>query len=148
MYTPHTVTLYNVIQETDMSTFEEVEHTYITVLHNVFLDAVKSANVNRSGLEGADAVALFIPLDVTATDGITGETKQYAGPQEFWAASDRTGLWTLSVEGNGGETFFVKGVVVDNVNVARAHDDSYNVTKVDLKDFGSANMRHWEIGGA
>ena len=28
------------------------------------------------------------------------------------------------------------------------YDDVYNVTKVDEKDFGSEEMRHWEIGGA
>ena len=148
MYTPHVVTLYNVIQETDMQTFEETEHAYVTVLENVFLDAVKAANVNKSGLEGADSVQLFIPFSVHAKDGTTGAEKQYVGPQEFWAASDRSDKWTLSVEGNGGETFFVKGIVVEDVNVARAHDESYNVTKVDVKDFGSAHMRHWEVGGA
>lgn len=148
MYTPHTVTVYNVIQETDLTTFEETERAYITILRGVFLDASKAVNVRTSGLESADAVNLYIPFSVEAVDGVSGAAKTYAGPQEFWAANDRSTLWTLSVEGNGGETFFVKGEVVEEVNVARAHDESYNVTKVDTKDFGSAHLQHFEVGGA
>ena len=29
-----------------------------------------------------------------------------------------------------------------------AQDGCYNVTKVDEKDFGSVDMRHFEVGGA
>lgn len=150
MYTPHTVTVYNVIQETDMATFEEVERVYVTILRGVFLDASKAVNVRDSGLVSADAVNLFIPFSVKAVDGTTGAKKSYVGPQAFWAAADeaRSGKWTLSVEGNGGETFFVKGEVVDGVAVARAHDQSYTVTKVDEKDFGRPSMQHWQVGGA
>lgn len=43
---------------------------------------------------------------------------------------------------------FVKGeFVTDNEGVALAHDNCWNVTKVDAKDFGSADMQHWEVGG-
>lgn len=150
MYAPHSVTIYNVIQETDLETFEDVEKAYVTILNGVFLDAVKAVNVRTSGLESADAVSLFIPFSVEAVDAVTGNPKSYLQPQEFWAATDedRAGHWTLSVEGNGGETFFVKGEHDEPVNVARALDESYNVTKVDMKDFGSARMQHWEVGGA
>ena len=150
MYTPHTVTVYNVIQETDITTFEEVERVYVTILRGVFLDASKAVNVRESGLVGADAVNLFIPFSVNAVDGTTGTEKTYVGPQAFWSAShsERAGKWTLSVEGNGGETFFVKGEVVADVSVARAHDQSYTVTKVDEKDFGRPAMQHWQVGGA
>jgi len=149
MYTPHTVTVYNVIQETDLATFKEVERVYVTILRGVFLDASKSRNVNESGLVSADAVDLFIPFTVEAVDGTSGEAKSFVGPQEFWASTDaqRGEKWTLSVEGNGGETFFVKGEVVLPVAAARAHDDSYTVTKVDTKDFGRPSMQHWQVGG-
>lgn len=147
MYTPHTITVYNVIHETDPTTFEDTDSVYITVLQGVFVDASKAVNVNRSGLEGADAVDVYIPFSVSAKSP-QGAVKQYAKPMVFWAANDRTGLWTLSVEGNGGETFFIKGnVVIDDLDVARAHDDCYNVTKVDERDFGSRGMQHWQVGG-
>ena len=178
MYAPHFVLLYNVIHETDLETFEDIEKVYVTELPGVFVDAVKAVNVRVSGQESADAVSLFIPVSVEAVDAATGEPKTYSGPQEFWAASDeeRAKHWTLSVEGNGGETFFVKadrlyalfapvgydavessdgylfaGLLIKDyltVNVAKAMDESYNVTKVDMKDFGSERMRHWEVGGA
>ena len=149
MYAPHTVTLYNVVQETDPGTFQDVEKLYFTVLRGVFLEASKAVNVRESGLEGADAVNLYIPFSVDAKDGTSGKDKRYVGPQEFFSADDKSGMWTLSTKGNGGTTFFVKGeFVTDNASVALAHDDCYNVTKVDMKDFGSEDMRHWEVGGA
>lgn len=110
---PHTVTIYNVSQETDPATFKDVEKTYITVLRGVLLEASKAANVRQSGLEGADAVNLYIPFSTVAVDGVTGAEKRYVGPQEFWRATDKSGIWTLSTDGNGGTTFFIKGEVVD-----------------------------------
>ena len=32
--------------------------------------------------------------------------------------------------------------------IEMSYDDVYKVTKVDMKDFGSADMRHFEVGGA
>lgn len=149
MYAPHTVTVYNIVQEVDPSTFEETESVYITILRGVMLQASKAVNVRESGLEGADAVNLYIPFSVDAVNGKTGTAKTFAKPQAFNAAADKAGLWTLSYNGNGGETVFVKGEFVsDNMTIVRAHDDCYNVTKVDEKDFGSADMQHWEVGGA
>ena len=148
MYAPHTVTIYNSVMETDKTTFEETETLYTTILHGVFLDASKGVNVRESGLEGADAVTLYIPFSVEAVDGTTGNAKKYVGPQEFYNAEDKSELWTLSVKGNSGTTFFVKGeYVVDSAAAALGHDDCYNLTTVDMKDFGSADMQHWECGG-
>ena len=150
MYTPHTVTIYNIVRETDPATLDEVEHAYITILRGVMLQASKGANVRQSGLEGADAANLYIPFTVEAVDGKTGVAKTYAKPQEFVKAADRSGIWTLSYGGNGGETLFIKGEFVfdgTNLNVVRYHDDCYNVTKVDAMDYGSADMQHWEVGG-
>lgn len=149
MYAPHTVTLYNSVKETDLTTLEDVTHLYITILRGVMLQAAKGANVRESGLEGADAVNLYIPFGVEAVDGTTGKPKTYTGPQSFYNAADKSGLWTLSVNGDGGSTFFVKGeYVTDNETAALLHDDCYNVTKVDAKDYGSLDMQHFEVGGA
>lgn len=148
MYTPHTVTIYNIVRETDPATLDEVEHVYITILRGVMLQASKGTNVRESGLEGADAANLYIPFTVEAVDGKTGAAKAYAKPQEFVKAADRNGLWTLSYNGNGGETLFIKGEFIsDNMTVVQYHDDCYKVTKVDAMDYGSADMRHWEVGG-
>lgn len=151
MYAPHTVTIYNVVQGTDASTFEDKQETYITVIRGVFLEASKAANVRDSGLVSADAVNLYIPFASPAVDGVTGVAKRFARPQEFWHAADRTGLWTLSTDGNGGTTIFIKGEVVEPnktvETIEMQHDDVYTVTKVDEKDFGSPDMRHFEVGG-
>ena len=152
MYAPHTVTIYNVTQETDPETFKDTQKSYITVIRGVFLEASKAANVRESGLEGADAVNLYIPFSSPAVDGVTGQKKQYVGPQEFWRASDKSGLWTLSTDGNGGTTFFIKGEVVEPDKTEQLlemlYDDVYKVTKVDMKDFGSSAMQHFQVGGA
>lgn len=148
MYAPHTVTIYNIVRETDLATLGEVDHVYITILRGVMLQASKGANVRESGLEGADAANLYIPFAVEAVDGKTGEAKTYAKPQEFFKSADRNGLWTLSYNGNGGDTVFVKGEFVsDDMTAVESHDDCYNVTKVDAMDYGSADMQHWEVGG-
>lgn len=146
MYTPHTVTLYNVTKETNPQTFEDEITNNITILSGVFLDASKATNVRQSGLEGADAVNLYIPFSVDATDGITGRKKDYCPPMEFWATEDKAGLWTLTTDRN---TFVVKGEVVEDESeeyINMAHDGVYTVTKVDEKDFGSPHMQHWEVG--
>ena len=149
MYAPHTVTIYNIVQETDPATLEETERAYITILRGVMLQASKAVNVRESGLESADAVNLYIPFSVKAVDGTTGKAKTYAPPQAFLAAADKSGVWTLSYNGNGGMTCFVKGEFVsDNMTVVLSHDDCYNVTKVDAMDYGSYDMQHWEVGGA
>jgi len=149
MYMPHTVTLYNVEHITDPETFEDVFKNNITILHGVFMDASRAANIRATGLESADFVNLYVPFDVDATDGITGEPKKYIDTIEYWNLSDKSGYYTFT---EGRNTFFVKGVAVepdkDDGYINLAYDDVYRVTKVDKKDFGSPAMQHFEIGGA
>lgn len=144
----HVVTVYNVVTEEDPSTFEETTVNHITILEGVLLDAVKGQNVNESGLESADSVTLYIPVGVSATNGVTGVEKRYVGPVEYWNAEDKSDLWTLST---GQNTFFVKGKAVhpdwSAQKIDAAYDDVYNITKVDFKDFGGS-MSHFEVGGA
>ena len=109
---PHTITMYNVEIYTDNTTFKDVLINHITILRGVLLDASKAVNVRESGLEGADAVNLYIPFGVEAMDGVTGKAKKYAAPMEFWRAEDKSGLWTMSVGGTkprgvDGSCFFV-----------------------------------------
>ena len=151
MYAPHTVTIYNVTQEQDQD-FNDTQKRYITVIRSVMLQASKAANVRASGLEGADAVNLYIPFSAVAVDGVTGAEKRYVGPQEFWRATDKSKIWTLSTDGNGGTTCFAKGEVVEpdktEEQIEMLYDDVYKVTKVDMKDFGSPSMQHWQVGGS
>ncbi len=152
---PHTVTVYNVSIETDTATFEDKLTNHITILQGVLLDATKAVNVRESGMEGADAVTLYIPFSVKAVDGVTRETKRYVSPLEFWRAADKAGLWTLSAGSTkapevDGNCFFVKGEAVepelDVGQIEMMYDHVYDITKIDEKDFGG-DMAHWEIGG-
>lgn len=147
---PHTVTIYNITSEIDQTTLTEKLTNYITVVSGVLLDASKAANVRTSGLEGADAVNLYIPFSATAVDGITGQKKEYMDPMDFWRAEDKSKYWTLSINGHGGNTIFVKGKVIEPdltvEKISLAYDDVYSVTKIDKKDFGG--LQHWEVGGA
>lgn len=151
---PHTITLYNVSIETDKDTLKDVLINHITVLNGVFLDASKGINVLQSGLEGADAVKLYIPFSVNAIDGVTGKPKKYIPPLEFWRMDDKSGFWTLAVgstktPGLDGNTFFIKGKVIepdkDIEFIEMKYDGVYDITKVDEKDFGG--LPHWEVGG-
>lgn len=161
---PHTITLYNVSVETDKDTYKSTTVNHITILRGVLLDASKAVNVRESGLEGADAVDLYIPFNVEAVDGLTGEPKRYMPPIEFWRTEDRSEYWTLAITVKApnldGYTFFIKGVALPPETddegrpikpemVARVvegmYDHVYNITKVDEKDFGS--LKHWEVGG-
>ena len=145
MYAPHTITLYYVTE--DPVTFETSNG--ITILEGVLVDASKAANVRASGIESADAVNLFIPFDVKAIDGVTGAAKTYISPKKYETQTDKSKLWTLGIDG---KCFFVKGVVIEPVQgfqyINANYDDVYRVTKVDEKDFGSPDMRHWEVGGS
>jgi len=145
---PHTVTVYNVSNEESPETgFKPKTVSYITILYGVLLDESKASNVNKSGLAGADAANLYIPFSVTAVDGTTGIEKAYTGPVEFWRAEDKGDLWTLST---GGNCFFVKGEAVHPEwtvqTLEAAYDNVYDVTKIDVKDFGG-DMGHFEVGG-
>lgn len=143
MYTPHTVTIFNIGAE-DPATF--IQPISATVLSGVLLDASKAINVRQSGLESADNVNLYIPFSVSATDAITGEMKQYADPKQY-AQLDLNAYWTL----NTNNCFFVKGIVKELAEfqvINQKYDDVYRVTKVDKKDFGTPDMQHWEVGGA
>lgn len=141
---PHTVTLYQ--KETTVDDkYHDIVVTHITILKGVLLEASKAANVRETGLEGADAVNLYIPFDVEAVDGVTGKEKKYVDPVEGWKTdADKSGIWTIAFG-----TVFVKGEVVepnaDRHKLELGHDDVYQVTKVDKMDYGG--LPHWEIGG-
>lgn len=150
---PHTVTVYNVEIATDQATLRDTAVNHITVLTGVFLDAAKAVNIRQNGLEGADAVNLYIPFDVEAVDGVTGKPKRYIGPLEFWRAEDKSGLWTMSIgstrtRGVSGSCFLVKGEAVhpelDAQTIEMMYNHVYDITSIDEKDFGG--LRHWEVG--
>lgn len=150
---PHTITMYNVEIETDLSSITSKITNHTTILRGVLLDASKAVNVRESGLVGADAVNLYIPFGVEAVDGVTGKAKKYVGPLEFWRAEDKSEIWTMSIGGTkthgvDGSCFFVKGEAVhpdlDTQAITMMYDHVYDITTIDEKDFGG--LKHFEIG--
>lgn len=150
---PHTITMYNVEIYTDKTTFKKVLVNHTTILRGVLLEAAKAVNTRESGLEGADAVNLYIPFGAEASDGVTGAAKKYVGPLEFWRAEDKSGIWTMSVgstktRGVDGSCFFIKGEAVhpdlDVQPIEMMYDHVYDISSIDEKDFGG--LQHFEVG--
>lgn len=144
MYAPHTVTLINVVEGNDYAM-----SYHKTLLTGVFLDVNKANNVQRSGLSDADVATLFIPFDVTATQGMI-EAK-FISPKAYDGLDQKDGYWTLKSGGSSSATdcFFVKGDVdaMSYNEALQVYDYVYRVTSVDLRDFGSDFCQHWQVGG-
>jgi hypothetical protein len=146
MYTPHIITLINASEQTDGT----MEYNS-TILDGVFLDLSKQTNVSKSGLSDADSATLFIPFSIVGKDAL-GSSKSYIEPKAYEALQDKSGYWTLKGGGKSSavECFFIKGkvdTVLSYADSLTAYDYVYAVTTVDLRDFGSKDMQHWQVGG-
>lgn len=150
----------------------EIE-TNITILSGVFLDRSQARNIEKSGLRDADSATLFVPFSVKAYEpkeaiieiAIAGEAvageaiagmdeyeKTYISPKAYRNLTDRSHYWTFEPGGvsSGVDCFFVKGAVISKDGyrwIRENYDDVYDVTTVDTRDFGSADMQHWQVGG-
>ena len=106
------------------------------LIDNVFWDDSKGININ-TGYEKADDVNVFIPKSQNNMSGYV-EPKKYKGLNN---------TWTLE---NG--DFIVKGNVEESSvtsikELLKKYDNVFTISLVDDKDFGSANMQHFEIRG-
>lgn len=127
---------------TSMSVFnkytDEEKNVVFTkhLIDNVFWDDSKGINRNL-GYENADDVNVFIPKNQNDMSGYV-EPKKYKGLNN---------TWTLE---NG--DFIVKGNVEESSvtsikELLKKYDNVFTISLVDDKDFGSANMKHFEIRG-
>ena len=144
MYAPHTVTVFNAGRAGAMPV--------ATILRGVLLDISKGANVKASVLENADSATLFVPFSVEAVNAETGERQRYVSPKVYEQSENKSELWTLRTGGSGSaaDCFFAKGEITlpeKYQAVNTKHDHVYRVSSVDIRDFGSEEMRHWEVGG-
>ena len=94
-----------------------------TVIDAVFWDAKKAANVHRSGLLAADSVALYIPFNELGIAPSVGDI-----------------IVRGEVTTDISSTFTAKTLKEDY--------DAFVVKSVDRKDYGSASMHHWQVGGS
>ena len=151
---PHTVTLYHTERVTDKVTYTDHVENFVTVLEGVLCSESKANNIQKTGLTSADAVNLYIPFDVTATDGLTGKEQVYTPPNKYAALEDKSGYWTVSIEGR--QWWFVKGKAIPDPSwpaesvadrIKGLYDSYvYTVTTIDRKDYGG--LAHIRIGAS
>ena len=125
MYTNADITLYNAYYDAT-TRLNKWKRTHIK---GVFWVNRKGANKIKSGMDACDSVQVFIPLTVSG----------YVEPKSF----DGSVGWTLRTNDK-----IVLGIVDDEIkDLEKKYDNVHDITSVDLKDYGSMSMRHWEIGG-
>lgn len=145
MYTPHTVTVYNVGDD---------DTPNITILRGVFLDISQRDNTMKSGLVNADAATLYIPMPIVAVNALTGEEQQYLPPAEYELEDNHAAYWTIGKRSTQGQnsSFFVKDEVIEPESdygaINKRYGYCYRVSTVDPRDFGSQNMRHLQVWGS
>lgn len=102
------------------------------VIAYVFWDDIQSV-ANSTGFDKDNKVDVFIPFN-------KNDLTEYQEPKKY----DGNG-WTLK-EGD----FIIKGNVpeieIDGIKDLSAYD-TFEITTVDKKDFGSYNMQHFEVKG-
>lgn len=147
MYTNTGATLYN--YDRDKATGKVTYRR--TYLRNVFWDDSKQSNVLKSGLTSVESVNISVPFDVDA------EGKTYKSPKEYLNSTDKDNSFTFTANS---QDLIVKGIIDYEINNSSSqkiseslsylknnYDYVMTISIVDMKDFGSENMRHWEIGG-
>lgn len=128
MMTNTKMTIYN--KYLDTLTHKKTYKRHI--IDNVFWDDSLGVNLNM-GYENADKVNIYIPYD-------KNDFSTYKEPKQYNGSG-----WTLQ---NG--DFIVKGEVdIEEVSGIKelSQYETFTITVVDNKDFGSDNMKHFEIRG-
>lgn len=93
----------------------------------------------REGNQDNDFTVVFIPFARGAA---------YLKPREWQALASKSGSWTLQI----GDVI-VKSLVSDELvagtftlsDLKRTYDDVLVIASVDTRDFGSQELRHWEV---
>ena len=146
MYTPHIVTVVNMIVGDDYTATYEA-----TVLSGVFLDTTASRGASNSAQTSPqDTATLYIPFNVEAYSAKTGSVQVYVKPHAYEQKADKSGFWTLREASDSSATpcWFAKGIAAaDEYAEMRKNGDCWAVTAVRTLDFGSDGMQHWAVSG-
>lgn len=131
------------VTNTDLTIYNKVidPATRNEVLSRAYIPAAlytetHGANILTSGMETADSAKIYITFD-----GIARASKQGVDPKHF---TDPLTQFTLTrgaivVKGNKGEYSTVKQLEQEN-------DHVHMITTVDIHDYGSKPLQHFEIG--
>ena len=139
MYTPHSVSLINLHNETP----------HLTLLRGVMLQALNGQSVQRRGDQEETIATLYVPLFVNAINP-SGEKVSFLPPREYARCTEPEKHWTLQAEGEsaGRGSFFVKGEIPEACTLAEArekYDFVYVVAGWQLHDYGSRALQHYEV---
>ena len=127
------ITIYNKVYDDDKG-YDTYQRTVIKGVH--FEDS-KGANVIKSGLENADRASIYVPFK-------SEMSRQYLSPIEFKKLDDKSKYFTFE-KGDR----LIKGDIDFEPTTEKSIDENYDaftITSVDIFDFGSENMRHFELG--
>lgn len=149
MYTNADATLYNYYRDKA----NNKEYYTRTYLRGVFWDDTKQANVLKSGLATIESVSVYIPFSVDAGG------KEYLPPKEYTkvGVNDLSKYYTFTVNS---KDMIIEGIIdydIDNTSsqtisaglsyLKNNYDKNMTISVVDEKNYGTDEMRHWEIGG-
>ncbi len=141
MYAPHTVTLFNAYKMTDGK-----QNYQSTIVNSVFKQSVKALTLGTEGAKKSGTAKIFIPFSAEVEDGRT-----YTPPAQFKELSEqeRARHFTFNEKCD----FFVVGSIKPAKNPVRfedyrtAYEDAHKVLSVNACDYGSVELRHWEVSG-
>jgi len=137
------ITLFNKVFNRET---EKTEY-FRTYIYNVDWQGELITNVNDKGFIGADKITCYIPFTGNAEGG-----KRYVKPREFnrMSNSERERAFTFNKN-----DIIVKGMVDFDITNESGHKskdlfndyiESGTIVSIIPHDYGSENMRHWEIG--
>ena len=133
MFLNSDITIYNKVYDEDKG-YDLYQRTVIKGVH--FEDS-KGANVIKSGLENADRASIYVPFKADMS-------RQYLSPIEFKKLDDKSKYFTFE-KGDR----LIKGDIDFEPTTEKSIDenfDAFTITSVDIFDFGSEKMRHFELG--
>jgi len=130
MRTNCSITIYNKYLVNRIETWQRVQ------VESVQWEQRHARNQNDSD----DLATIYIPMTRGAN---------YLKPRAWQALVSKSGKWTLQV----GDVI-VKSLVSNELatggftltSLKNTYDDVLVITSVDTRDFGSANMQHWQVG--
>jgi hypothetical protein len=139
MYCPHTATLIN----------KHGDAYYLTVLRGVMIQDMERKSVLQPGDYDSSYTKIFIPFSVDARNA-EGEEVTYLPPLAYARNAEPEKHWTLRSDSDeaGRNDFFVKGLIPSACSLAEArdlYDGVFIVSTVSTRDYGSAEMQHFEV---
>lgn len=144
-----TVTVFNLYRSKQLGTATWYPH----VISKCYLNVDKGSNIQKTGLQNADAAKLHIKYKIQDGKKVIGDM-EYKEPKEWDAQTNDQYEKTITF--TEGEDFFVLGDFSGNPidddeirgglfqQMNSTHDNVYRITTVGMYK----NIPHFEIGGA